>query len=69
MDLGLLIKTGTQIGFGLVTLFFVIYSIIAIYSLTTYGKSKGFTSGYSFVYAAVVIGLVSWGLSALTQIK
>jgi hypothetical protein len=64
-----LIKTGVEILFALVTLFFVIYSIIAIYSLTTFGRSKSLTATLGFVYSVVVIGLVFWGLQTLTHIK
>lgn len=64
-----LLKTGAQILFGLATLFFVIYSIIAIYSLTTFGRNKTLTSSIAFVYAVIVIGLVGWGLTVLTQVK
>lgn len=64
-----LLKTGAQILFGLATLFFVIYSIVAIYSLTTFGRNKTLTSSIAFVYAVIVIGLVGWGLTVLTQVK
>lgn len=64
-----LLKTGAQILFGLATLFFVIYSIVAIYSLTTFGRNKGLTTAIAFVYSVIVIGLVGWGLVVLTQVK
>lgn len=63
------IKLAAQILFGLGTLFFVVYSIVGMYTLNTYSKSKTVASTVSMVYGAAVIGLLSWGFTVILNIQ
>lgn len=58
-----------QVLFAFAALVFVVYSIVAIYSLNIYGRSKSVTSTVSIVYSAVVAGLLSWGLIFIMNIE
>jgi hypothetical protein len=60
-----IIKLAAQIIFAVAAMVFVVYSIVAVYSLNTYGRSKSLTSALSIVYSAVVAGLLSWGLTLI----
>ena len=63
-----LIKTGAQILFGLAILFFVIWSIIAVYAMTTFGRSRSLSSTMALIYSLLAMVLVGWGLAILIQI-
>ena len=60
-----IIKITTQVLFAVVSIFFVTYSVVAIYSLNAYGRTKTFTSAVSIVYSAVVAGLLTWGFAII----
>jgi hypothetical protein len=64
-----IIKLVAQVLFAIAALIFVVYSIVAIYSLNTYGRTKTLTSAISIVYSAVVAGLLSWGLVFIMNIE
>jgi hypothetical protein len=60
-----IIILSTQILFAVAALIFVVYSLVAIYSLNTYGQSKSVTTALSIIYSAAVAGLLSWGLGVI----
>jgi hypothetical protein len=65
----IIIKLVVQILFAVAAMVFTLYSIIAIYSLNTYGRTKSLTSAVSIVYSAVVAALLSWGLVYIMNIE
>jgi hypothetical protein len=64
-----IIKLVAQVLFAIAALVFTIYSIVAIYSLNTYGRTRTLTSAISIAYSAVVAGLLSWGLTFIMNIE
>ena len=64
-----IVKLAAQILFAFAALIFTVYSIVAVYSLNTYGRSRSVTSTISLVYTAVAAGLLSWGLFLITTIE
>jgi hypothetical protein len=64
-----IIKLGSQILLGVAAIVFTIYSIVAIYSLNTYGHSKSLTSAVSIIYSAAAAGLLAWGLAFIINLE
>lgn len=64
-----IIKLVSQVLFAIAALIFTVYSIVAVYSLNTYGRTKTLTSAISIVYTAIVAGLLSWGLFFIMNIE
>lgn len=63
-----IIKIASQILFALSAIVFVIYSIVAIYSLNAYGRSKSTAASISIVYSAVVAGILAWAVVIIVRI-
>lgn len=63
-----IIKISAQVLFAVAAIFFTMYSIIAIYALNTYGRTKTLTSAISITYSALVAGLLSWGLVIILNV-
>jgi hypothetical protein len=63
--MGNLIQLASNIIFAVLAMVFVIYSIVAIYALNTYGQSKSLTTTASIIYSAAVAGLLTWGLGVI----
>lgn len=62
------INIGSQILFLLGATVFLVYSIIGIYALNAYGRSKSLTSTATIIYSAVAAGLMTWGLYVIFQL-
>ncbi|MBX4188348.1 MAG: hypothetical protein KW793_04425 [Candidatus Doudnabacteria bacterium] len=62
------INIAAQILFAGTMVVFVIYSIIAIYALNTYGVSRSVTMSLSAAYLGAMIILMSWAWIALGKI-
>jgi hypothetical protein len=55
------INLASQILFLLAAIIFVVYSVVGIYTLNIYGRSKSAVMAASIVYGGVVIALLGWG--------
>jgi hypothetical protein len=59
------ISLAAQLLFLLAAIIFVAYSVVGIYTLNVYGRSKSAVMAASIVYGGVVIALLGWGWIAL----
>jgi hypothetical protein len=62
------INSAAQILFALATFIFVIYSIVGLYALNTYGNSKSLTTTVSLMYSVVVLALLVWGWAIISRL-
>jgi len=58
----------SQILLALATFIFVIYSLVGLYALNTYGNSKSLTMTASIIYSAAVLGLLTWSWTIVSKI-
>lgn len=58
-----LIKTSVVIIFAFSTLVFVVYSIVALYSLNTYSRTRLTSLVFTLTYIGIAIYLIYSGLS------
>lgn len=64
----LLLAAG-EIIFAIIALIFVVYSMIAIYSLNVYGQSKTLAATVSIIYSGIAAFLLVWGWILISQIN
>ncbi len=55
-----------QILFAAAIIMFVAYSIVGIYTLNTYGRSKSVSLSITAIYVCIMITLMSWAWLAVS---
>jgi hypothetical protein len=63
-----IIIPAAKIIFAFSSLFFTVYSIVALYSLSVYGQSRTLAVSVVFVYSILGAGLMGWGWILIWQL-